>query len=384
MPTPFQQHILGQLREEGHDIDVTGGGVLKEGGSELADMFRATTVKQGRGAMAWRMFQTMAHARHAWPVNLVRDVTALTGAFVRERHREPKDTDYLRGRDEQRTWVVQDFVRRMLAPGSGFANPESRTNFQNAMEMHRSGEDVTWEIIPHSSEMDPVLMETIVRQEGAYGEQQMRRDAQQFLAQNIIVIGHKVRLSTFHRIFAGAVNSISIYAPKYREGLTPDEEPVMSAYSDVVNRIMCGIHGSSQMMMTRCPEGGRMTRDRVIGVYGAVEPPPARLVPVHVEAPHNFMGVDEAADESHRPAVVKLYVGEPLEITGSGPSQRANNRVHQMHGSLARVNADVDAYAWAIKKLVRPQPGQAVDRSKGVPETYRVVIAKKNERRRGS
>jgi hypothetical protein len=379
MPNPFQQRILSELAEAGHPIDVTGGGKLEEGGTTLADMFRSTTVKHGRAAMAWRMFQMMASAKQAFPVKALRDVSMLGGAFVREHHREPGDTDYLRGREPNRTAVIQDFVHRMMLPGSGFANSESAVNFQNAMEMHNAGQDITWEIVPHGSELDPVLIETILSNEGRRGSRQLRADTQQFLAETITVAGHKVRNSVFHRIFIGGVNSLSIYAPKYREGLNDKETILMNAYSDVVNRIMSGIHANARMMMMRCPEGGRVTPDREIGFYGAVEPPPAKFVPLHLEMPQNFMGIEQV----HAPAVVKLFVGEPVQAQGNGLNDRANNRVRATYDSLARVHADVDSYAWCIKRLVKKRD-EPVDRAKGAPEMFRVLIPKKSEpRRRG-
>lgn len=120
-----------------------------------------------------------------------------------------------------------------------------------------------------------------------------------------------------------------------------------------------------------------MTADREIGFYGAVEPPPAHLVPLHLEMPHNFMGIEQV----HAPAVVKLYVGEPVQALGSGVNERAGNRVRATHDSLERVHADVDSYAWCIKKLLR-QKGMPVDRAKGVPESFRVVIPKKSPARK--
>lgn len=367
MPTDFQHRVLGDLASQGHEIDVTAGGLLTDGGAKMADMFRATAVKQGRGVMAWRMLSTVFSARKALPFHALNDTLRLAGAFKREHHREPGDTDFLRGRSESRSHVIRDFVRRMMLPGSGFANPESADNFHEAMEMHRAGQDITWEIVPHSSEMDPVFVQVIAEDAGRY-DSVMRRDAMQFLDQTIMVIGHKVRLSVFHRIFAGSLHSLSIYAPKYREGLTDEEQRLMHAYSGVVGAISDGIHASARHMLMRCPEGGRMTRERKIGLFAAVEPAPAYMVPLHVEAPHNFMGVDEPGHEAHSPALVKLYCGVPHQVTGGGVSDIATNRVTLMRSGLEQVGANVGYYSWNLKRVVRAKPGQTVDRSKGAEE----------------
>lgn len=375
MATPFQQRILADLAEIGHPVDVTAGGTLQHGGTQLADIFRATAVKQGRGIMAARLFSSIARARHAWPFFAMHDTLALGAAFVREHHREQGDTDYLRGREPSRAKVVQGFASRMMQPGSGFANAQSMENFRRAMGMHAQGADITWEITPHTSEMDPVFAETIIRDAGRSWKFSLRQESERFLAENIIVIGHKVRLSTFHRIFAGAVNSLSIVAPKYREGLEPGESALLHAQSRVISDIMSGIHAHARMMLLRCPEGGRMRRDNRIGLFAAVEQPPAYMVPLHLDMPFNFIGVDEQAPEAHKPATVHLFCGEPYQVTGKGMNERATNRVLQLYDSLQAVGARVDRYSWGIKKVLRTSG--PVDRATGAEEQYREIVPRR-------
>lgn len=378
MPNSFQQRVLRDLAGIGHDIDVTAEGRLREGESVVADMFRDSAIKQGRGAMAARLIQTVFSARHAWPLLAFHDVGLLGAAFLRERHREQGDTDFLRGREADRARVVQGFARRMMQTDSGFANSDSVENFRTAMAMHDQGADITWEITPHTSELDPVFVETIVHDAGRKTALDLRSECQRFLRENIVVIGHKVRLSVIHRIFAGAVNSISILAPKYREGLTKEEDGILHAQGRVINRIMAGIHAHRNMMLLRCPEGGRMRRDGRIGLYAAVEQAPAYMVPLMLDMPFNFAGVDEPSPEAHRPATVQLYCGTPYQVDGKSTSERTTNRVQRLHDSLAAVGAHVGRYSWHIKRVAKLEPG-TLDRAAGAPETYREIIPRREE-----
>ncbi len=378
MPTPFQQRVLRDLAAIGHDVDVTGGGTLQEGGTQMADMFRDSAVKQGRGAMAARMLKTIFSARHALPLLALHDTALLGTAFLREQHREQGDTDFLRGREPDRSRVVRGFARRMMQFGSGFANEDSVENFRTAMAMHDQGADITWEITPHTSELDPVFVEAIVHDAGRTTSLNLRKESSRFLEENIVVIGHKVRLSVIHRIFAGAVNSISILAPKYREGVSKEEEEVLRAQGRVINRIMAGIHQHRNMMMLRCPEGGRMRRDHRIGLYATVEPAPAYMVPLHLQMPFNFVGVDEPSPEAHRPARVELYCGAPYQAEGKSTSERATNRVQRLHDSLAAVGAHVGRYSWHLKRVAKLAPG-TLDRAAGAPETYTEILPRREE-----
>jgi hypothetical protein len=146
----------------------------------------------------------------------------------------------------------------------------------------------------------------------------------------------------------------------------------------VINRIMAGIHQHRNMMMLRCPEGGRMCRDHRIGLYATVEPAPAYMVPLHLQMPFNFVGVDEPSPEAHRPARVQLYCGAPYQAEGKSTSERATNRVQRLHDSLAAVGAHVGRYSWHLKRVAKLAPG-TLDRAAGAPETYTEILPRREE-----
>jgi hypothetical protein len=106
------------------------------------------------------------------------------------------------------------------------------------------------------------------------------------------------------------------------------------------------------------------------------------MVPLHVEAPHNFMGVDEPGHEAHSPALVKLYCGTPHQVTGESAGQRATNRVTAMRSGLEQVGVNVAYYSWNLKRVVRAKPGDTVDRSKGAAETFKELFPITADKRR--
>jgi hypothetical protein len=372
MEADFQSRVLREITAKRGPLDTTAGGVLQPGGQEVAAIFGKPARTLSRAQIAARTLRTIARARDAFPWKWLHDTSLLGMGYIREFFREPGDTDFLRDRDSGISNVIRDFVRRLMLQGSGFAGGASIAHFRKAVHLHRKGEPVMFQIVPHTSEMEPVFLDVIVQDVS----RQMRDcgfldDTELFLDQNVTAIGQKVGREPFRRMFSRSVRSVSVIAPKYRHGHSPDHERIVSAYVGVSAAIQEHLRDDARHILVVCPEGGRNT-DGNIGFHKVAPPENVWNVPCMFSMPYNFVGID-APEDSRKPSKILLHCGEPFQAPGRSNAARLASYIHMMRQQLDAVRAPVGRFAWGAKRVGR---NGCVDPTRGATEFFEEIIPK--------
>ena len=360
MAESFQQRVLDHL---GLDIDELSKEVLKPDQHRIAEMFHGTT-EQSSLSSASKVLKIVERATRGNRFLGVRAAATFAHAFYQEKGGEPADTDFLHDAHSGVQQMTRDILQGMMLPESGIVPGDSIDHFQQAMELNRQGESVMFEIVPHSSELDPVFIDTIMRELQNSRDASVARDAGEFLEKSLMIIGHKVMLSRLRRTFAGTVRALSTIAPKYRVNLKPETEaPLIGTHSAAVGKIAAAARKHAEYVLLLCPEGGR-TKNGQIGMYRVSGMGGGYRVPLMLNMPDNYLGLDSTNPESLLPANVQLYVGKPHI-----PDTR--RYVESTRESLQTVFAPVNRFQWGYKSPDRDAPN--IDRVRGAPEIFEPI-----------
>jgi hypothetical protein len=277
----------------------------------------------------------------------------------------PSDTEFVRDVHPRAAKSTSNFIGGMLTKESEVKGME---NLVRAMELNRNGEDVCLHMAPHEGALDPVFLKILLeRTAHGNGDEKEKAVAKETIEKLIVVIGQRVMLSRFRRVFASAVRSLFTIPPKYRDQTEEDEKVLVQVHSEVVGKLMEHMRTSANHLLLVCPETG-FTRRNKVGFPPTVGtiPKSQYVVPVGVKTVPNFLNPNSGKKMVKNPSPVLIGVGEPFRLEETvGISNRASEYVAKFHNSLLEVLGEevVGQYKWGIKKRKRsknPNPNAPI------------------------
>lgn len=329
------------------EIALKRGDLLQEGGHRIAEIFESTAdhVPSKQGIL----LATKALRQAGY--GLLQIPGKLTTMNRLGKAEKPHDREFVRMRDESARTFVEDFLGRFVAEESAVFGAE---NVLPAVEANRKGEPVI-QMGNHGTELDPVLNSILLDREYAkrkHGDQPTANAVAEAREKLLAVIGHKVMLEKFRRIFAGSVHSLFTISAKYRDSLQGEDRDVSSAYINNVHTVLETLISNPEYLVMLFPEGGR-TRNNQIGMQmGVVRAATGKLIlPTFIDAPEGFMELEQGEKMDLRPQTVNLHFGKPfIPNGGKSATKGMDDFVGMFRDSLGEVGAPVEQYEWGIMK----------------------------------
>lgn len=331
-------------------VTVGHGDTLKPGGQQIATIFgsKADHVLPQRSLPL--ATNALRQAGYPW----YRIPGKLWTLFQLTRAEAPHDREYFRARNPAARDFVEDFIGRFVAEESAVHGTE---NLAHAVERNAAGAPVL-AFSNHASELDPVLLSILLGREQekqAGGPGGLAAAAEEAREKLLAVIGHKVMLERFRRAFSGTVHSLFTVAAKYRDALPPGQKTAVSCYVDNVNTILHALVSHPEYFVLLFPEGGRTRESRIGMQVGTLRAAYGKCVlPTFIEAPENFLDLEQGPNMDLRPAPVNCYFGKPFTPRGTGATTGITDFVNTFRDSLATVGAPVERFQWGYMKRGKP------------------------------
>jgi 1-acyl-sn-glycerol-3-phosphate acyltransferase len=328
-------------------IELKRGDLLEEGGHRIAEIFESTADHVPSKSGIRLATKALRQAGYG----LLQIPGKLTTMHSLGKAEKPHDREFVRMRDEKARTFVEDFLGRFVAEESAVFGAE---NVRPAVEANRKGEPVI-QMGNHGTELDPVLNSILLDREQKnrkHGDQTTANALAEAREKMLAVIGHKVMLEKFRRIFAGSVHSLFTISAKYRDGLQGEDRDISSAYINNVNTVLEELISNPEYLVMLFPEGGR-TRNNQIGMQmGVVRAATGKLIlPTFIDAPDGFMELEQGEKMDLKPQTVNLYFGKPFMPNGGTSAKKGiDDFVGRFRDSLGEVGAPVGDYEWGVMK----------------------------------
>lgn len=363
----FQSRFLAQLPQA---IDVTDGGTLQPNGHRLAELYRPEHA--ARRSIRERLHETQTAIRMILGSGelpaVVPDMIAFGSAALRRRS-TPADTQFLTGHEPALNRQMPKWMLGAIDQRSRIIGTE---HLVTAAQLKEQGEPVTLEMVPHTSLVDPFVVQALLQKTMAHNGHPAIADACRSILRNmVVVIGQKVQLSHMQRLFASAYHTLVTVAPKYRQ-----VEPEFNrAHNRVFGQLAQAVKTHPAYWLAMFPEAGR-TKDRRIGIPHLL---PAAMqtdewrVPMFLDIPEYVLDPDRGFRlPAEFPA--QLFVGAPYQ-PGSDKRRRY---VSDLKQRLAATGAPVDHYAWGTYvPISSASPAVSELRAKGWPERFNEAPAER-------
>lgn len=319
------------------EVKMQGGDRLHPDGYELARILKghtAHTSKRHGAEMIWEWLRQVGYSRIKTVEYMARlGIAALLSPT-------PKDREIFRPPNTKTQRIVHEILDKSITPESRIIGTDHIVQF---MQMNRKGVKSAL-YSTHATELDPVIVQILMqRLQRASTNTQTAEAAQDLAGSLIAVIGHRVRLDSFRRIFIEAIQAIFTVSPKYRARLQGDEKSLVQLSTDNGARLMNHLMADPNYTVMALPQGG-LTRGGQIAFQGIMGPASrgVNILPAFIEEPDGFLRPDAGDDICYGPANVDLYIGEPF-----APHTRSTEAlVLQFRDRLRAVGANVEEFQW--------------------------------------
>ncbi len=319
------------------EVEMQGGDLLRPDGHEVARILKSHTAHtaNARGAkMLWQWMRTIGYSRRETISAMAKfGVTALQSPT-------PNDRGIFRPANIATQRMIRACVDRSMAPESRLIGAENIARF---MEANRSGVKSAL-FCNHTSELDPVFVQThMQRLQRTETDPRIAAAAQELDDGLTPVVGHKVLLDRFRRVFAGVIQSICTVSPKYRAQLQQEEKHLVQLYTNNGTALTNHLMQNPAHTIMIFPQGG-MTRGNQIAFQGVIGPTSknVNILPAFIQGPEGMLRPDVGENICYGPANVDLYIGEPF-----APHTRSTEAlVLQFRDRLRAVGANVEEFQW--------------------------------------
>lgn len=361
----FQKSFLAELETP---IDVTDGGVLEPHGTQLAKLYRPEhTARRTIGQRLHEARTALGLIMNSGELPaIIPDTIAFASAAIRRRA-TPPDTQFLTGHEPALNRQMPKWMLGALRRDSRIIGQQ---HLAEAAELKSEGEPVTIEMVPHTSLVDPFVVQALLHKTMMQnGDQQIAEACRSILRNMVVMIGQKVQLSHMQRLFASAYHTLVTIAPKYRK-VDPNFN---RAHNRVMGQFAQALQTHPRYWLSMFPEAGR-TKNNQIGVPHLL---PATLsseewrVPMFLDIPPYVLDPDRGfALPKDFPA--QLYVGKPYQPA----NDRRQTYMINMREKLSAMGAPVDQYQWGVYEPDRTAtPTTEQLRNSGHPEVFREQVA---------
>lgn len=301
---------------------------------------------------SWGAWSTMARFNNSDSLPII---AANFARVAYERWKAPEDTQLYWGADDYLKRMSLHTAHGMFTLQTGLANEESAANLIKAHELNASGEQVTIEAFPHTSFLDPLMIQMIldrVRQTHAYSND-VREAANSMVDNTVIMVGQKLCLDRFGRIGSAGSNILGTITPWHR----PLDKKLAGAYNGVSGTIADAIQKHRKAWMMIFPEAGR-TKERSTSQKDHHIQVPWQIprvmnegewrIPLWIKGPFGLLNIDKHDYKiSMRPQEGSLFIGEPYQIqkpAGLTALETTANYLREYRRRMELIGAPMDDF----------------------------------------